>query len=215
MIQNRQPIWKNFIVIEGLDGAGTTSQVKLIQEYADNNHLPYWITCEPTNGSIGEHIRRILRKEEELSPQALAYLFAADRANHLYHGTESIRDHLDRGETVICERYIFSSLAYQSLAYPSPSEGFEEILQINRFPLPELLIFIDTPEEECQRRMDGRSTVELFDRPSTQEQVRKNYLYAFDRFSSSGMRFHTLDGSRSKESLFDEIIKLILGSVTR
>jgi dTMP kinase len=189
-------ILKNFIVFEGLDGAGTTTQSKLLEGYVKNSFL----TCEPTGGDFGRMIRKILQKDVKASPLSLAYLFAADRAEHLY-GDDGIVKKCDEGKTVISDRYFFSSLAYQSL-----DVAFEKVLEINRdFPLPEILFFIDTPIAVCQDRIKKRSAkIEIFEDDILQEQILSNYKKGILNFEGQGMKTYYLKGELPVEKLFEE-----------
>lgn len=110
-------ILKNFVVFEGLDGTGTTSQIRLLQEaFASRGRQDAVLfTCEPTDGSIGKLIREALSGTVDFDAQTIAYLFGADRCEHI-HGKEGILAQLRAGKAVFSDRYLFSSLAYQGLA---------------------------------------------------------------------------------------------------
>ncbi|MEW5814514.1 MAG: dTMP kinase, partial [Spirochaetota bacterium] len=98
------PILKGFIVFEGLDGSGTTTQVRLLSEKLTEKGIPVWTTCEPTDRFIGKNIRKVLRGEEKIEPPALALLFAADRYDHIYNPSDGIITHIDKAEWVLCDR---------------------------------------------------------------------------------------------------------------
>ena len=102
-------ILKNFIVIEGLDGSGTTTQARLLRERLLEDGESIVNTQEPSNSMIGTLISAILEGKEKVNPKTLAYLFAADRKNHI----DLLMDSFETSK-VICDRYLFSSLAYQS-----------------------------------------------------------------------------------------------------
>jgi dTMP kinase len=194
-------ILKNFIVFEGLDGAGTTTQTKLMSGYLKNS----FFTCEPTESDFGKFIRKILRKQISSDPLALAYLFAADRAEHIY-GKNGVANRCNDGNIVISDRYLFSSLAYQSLDVP-----FEKVLEINKgFPLPEILFFLDTPIDVCQNRIKKRSaTIEIFEDNSVQNRILENYKKGIESFRNSGMKIFHLNGEDKIETLFDEEKRII------
>jgi len=195
-------IKQNFFVIEGLDGAGTTTQRNMIRERAEKPGLPVIATAEPTDNPAGKLIRSILTREISMHPETLAYLFAADRHEHL-HGIEGIIPALARGMIVASDRYLFSSLAYQSL-----SVDFDTVAAINsRFPLPEAVFFIDTPPEVCEARRKGRGNEELFDAIALQRRVRDAYLKAFALFRESSMETIVIDGTLSPEKIHDVIWK--------
>ena len=110
-------VLKNFIVFEGIDGAGTTTQQRLLKERLQSQfpHIGCHSTAEPTSGPTGTFLRSVLRGEVQVSPRTAAYLFAADRQEHLA-ATGGIEELCRNNTIVISDRYLFSSLAYQSAA---------------------------------------------------------------------------------------------------
>jgi len=184
-------ILKNFIVFEGLDGAGTTTQSKLLVEKIKNSVF----TNEPTDRETGKLIRKCLRKEAEFSGKTLPYLFAADRAEHIY-GKDGIIE-LCKNHIVFCDRYLFSSIAYQAL-----ENDYELILKLNEnFPMPEAVFFINTSITECQKRINSRGEKkELFEDRALQEKILANYIRAFEHFDDK-TNIITLDGDLSIEEL--------------
>ena len=195
------------MVLEGLDGAGTTTQAELLSERLKAEGRPHSMTWEPTDGPIGALIRSILSGRIPALPKTIALLFAADRGEHL-GSTDGILERTGRGELVISDRYLFSSLAYQSIQC-----GMEYVMGLNReFPLPQCLFFVDTPVEICQSRLAKRSARELFDNSSFQSKVRETYLAVIESFRGSGMKICILDGSRRAGEIGDEIWK-VLGSL--
>jgi dTMP kinase len=197
------PMYKildGYTVFEGLDGAGTTTQAKLLAARLASEGFASWMTFEPTSGNVGQLIRRHLSGELKCHPGTLAALFVADRYEHLY-GQDGILSRLDEGVQVIGDRYLFSSLAYQSLEI-----DFDEVFSRNcGFPLPQRLIYIDTDPEECERRMADRAQKELFDEISLQKRVRELYERAFSLYEGSGMEIHRFEGSLSREVLAEKI----------
>ena len=102
-----------FIVIEGLDGSGKTTQATLLAKKLSQNYRVL-LTAEPSRGKIGTFIREgCLYEDKRLPTEAEALLFAADRIEHMY---SEVKPALDEGKLVICDRYIYSSLAYQGSA---------------------------------------------------------------------------------------------------
>lgn len=167
-----------FIVIEGLDGSGTTTQCRMLAETLARFDVPIWLTAEPVNDSpTGKRIRSILRGDEKVSPETLAELFAEDRREHLY-GKNGIVDHLKHGHTVICDRYKFSSIAYQSVSCDP-----KMVRNLNRyFPNPDYLFYLQTPVDVClQRIADRNGTPEIFEKKEYLEAVGDiywNYFYS-------------------------------------
>jgi dTMP kinase len=140
-------------------------------------------------------------------PATIAMLYAADRHEHVNAPETGILARVSRGELVISDRYIFSSLAYQSVEC-----GFDFVFGLNSsFPLPRCLIFIDTPVEVSQKRLSGRGKAELFDGQPFQARVRENYLAAIERYRSSGMEISIIKGDKPKEDIHEEIWKILSG----
>ena len=198
---NEKPeVLKNFIVLEGLDGSGTTTQMKMLKKELAGKDVPVFTTCEPSPLPTGRLIRKILRKELSVEPETLARLFSADRHEHLY-GSGGIISHLEKGELVITDRYLFSSLAYQSLGC-----GFEHVLELNPFPLPEYLVYVKLSPEVCQSRMKNRSQQELFEAERIQLQIIENYERGMNLYSDSGMKTVVIDGTGSPAQICAEIL---------
>lgn len=197
-------VLKNFIVLEGLDGSGTTTQLNMMRQELVNKGNRVFTTCEPSPLPSGQLIRRILRKEISVEPETLARLFSADRHEHLYNKVDGIRKHLNEGETVISDRYLFSSLAYQSLGC-----GFEFVQSLNRYPLPEYLVYIDLHPEICAERMSSRDKVELFDSNEIQMKIIENYERGMAAYPESGMKMIRIDGTMEPNEICCEIIETI------
>ena len=192
---------KRFIVLEGGDGAGTTTQLKLLGEALVRASISHWITAEPTEGPEGLLIRRILSGELRRDPGTLARLFAADRNEHL-RGKGGILERLGEGDAVVCDRYVLSSLAYQGVAC-----GRELPAELNaRFPLPELLLYFDLSPEASLGRIRSRERLEIFEELPFQERVRAAYREELSRYASSGMRIVVIDASRSVADISHTII---------
>lgn len=186
-----------FIVLEGLDGAGTTTQRDAVASILREKGIPCLSTCEPTDGPVGKLVRSILRKEAEVQPWTLAMLYSADRYEHV----KEIGSALKEGKWVISDRYFYSSLAYQGVTCP-----WEKVEEINReYPHPDILLYIDTPVEECMRRIDFRGQKkELFEKQEYLTQVRANYEKAFNDIPPS-TRLYRIDGRLHKEEITEEI----------
>ena len=193
-------ILDRFVVLEGLDGAGTTTQVALLRDALQRRGLSCCATCEPTAGPIGRLIRSVLRGEIRVSACTLALLFAADRSEHLYRPAGVLAT-LAAGGYVASDRYLFSSLVYQST---DCSPDYVAALN-SRFPLPRHLIFIDTPPEECQRRVAARGGRELFDRLTLQRRLRERYRAVVAQYAEIGVEARTVDGSGTPQAVFARI----------
>jgi dTMP kinase len=173
----RNPGPGKFIVIEGLDGAGTTTQAELLGERLARQG-PVWVTQEPTDRPAGLLIRRILHGDLVTDPRVLALLFAADRVDHIYR-PDGILARLQRGEHVISDRYYLSSLAYQTL-----DASFSWVYHINSRALrPDLTLFLEVPVLQCLERMGGRQGEhrDLFEQEEALERVRNSYYTSMER----------------------------------
>jgi dTMP kinase len=192
----------NFVVLEGLDGSGTTTILALLDQKLTEIGIPHLCTSEPTDGPIGVLIRRILRRAVKADPKTVALLFAADRNEHLYQPEKGILAQLEEERLVITDRYLFSSLAYQSLGC-----GFDFVHRLNQaFPLPRQLLFLNTPIDISQRRLKHRSgsQKELFDTPDIQFNILENYQRAVSYYKKTPMQVHCLDGSDSPEEIIEK-----------
>ena len=198
-------ILKNFWVLEGLDGAGTTTQLKNLEAYMNGKGLPVFRTAEPTIYETGKFIRRVLSGEVKVPQSTVAYLFAADRDNHLNNPEYGIKAHLAKGETVISDRYFFSSFAYQSIGFDP-----DAVMMLNSlFPYPELVLYVDTPVEDCISRIDSRGTdKEIYEKLDYQRLVHANYESFFSRLPE-GCRLIRVDGTLTREEIFEILVKEI------
>jgi dTMP kinase len=198
---SNRAILRRFVVFEGLDGAGTTTQLRILENSLKKRGVAHWLSAEPTDLPTGRLIRQILRGEVKTRPETLARLYAADRHEHLY-GPDGIVERLGRGELVVCDRYIFSSLAYQGV---SCDPELPRLLNA-AFPLPELLIFFDLPSSVSMGRVSKRqSEREIFETEDFQERVRKAYEESIAEFEGSGMRILRVDASMSVEAVTGQI----------
>jgi dTMP kinase len=200
-------VLENFVVLEGLDGSGTTTQLRLTGKKLTERGIPHFCTGEPTQGPIGRTIRNILKKQLTAQPDTVALLFAADRTEHLYQEIEGIVPRIQRGELVVSDRYLFSSLAYQSLNCDP-----EFVFALNRsFPLPRHLVFLDTPVEMSQQRLCTRSEdgLELYDGLDIQQDILSGYERAFSLFAHTQMQLHRLDGSGDPDLVFEKFWSIL------
>ena len=191
-----------FIVFEGLDGSGKTTALEGLKARLAGDRTVYQ-TREPSDGEVGRLIRRALTKEIVLEPKTFTLLFAADRCEHVMH---EILPAMERGEDVICDRYYFSNLAYQGDTAP-----METILFFNRLArdlvTPDVVFFIDTPPEECMRRIHrGREAEELFERLDKLRATRTFYEQAFEALKEQE-RIIRIDGMQSPEQIIEELCK--------
>ena len=186
-----------FLVIEGLDGSGKTTQATILARRLSQSHNAM-LTAEPSRGKIGTFIRnRILYGEKRPPTDVEALLFAADRIEHVEN---EIKPALAQGQLVISDRYVYSSLAYQGAAGLS----LEWIEKVNEHALkPDLAVFIDVDPKTVMRRLKPRKSV--MENLETQQKVRDVYL----KFVAKG-KLVRLDGNRAKNEVADALSKIVL-----
>ena len=157
-------VLKNFIVFEGIDGSGTSTQIKKLR---DSNPQKYIQTAEPTTGETGRFLRRILSGEIKVDEKTSTFLFAADRCEHLY-GENGIIELLNQGKSIISDRYLFSSLAYQSVKC---GKDLPRLLN-STFPLPEYLFYFEINPELSLARVTSRGEKkEIYENLETQKKT--------------------------------------------
>jgi len=226
-----------FIVLEGLDGSGTTTQAAELARAVARAHIPVELTKEPTDGPFGAIIRQVLSGRMFLSPEALALAYAADRRDHLStasfrlvdpsNGEELASDDaiplqgrgiipwLEAGHWVISDRYVVSSLAYQ-YAQRAERSHLEWLKQINHgVAPPDATIYVNTPSEVCWERLRSRSIhFELFDSPGRLRDVQERYDVAIRHAREMGLLGHfvAVAGDRPADDVTAEIVRF-LGSV--
>lgn len=157
-----------FIVIEGIDGAGKTTQARALVSWLRAGGVPAIFTREPSDGPVGRLIREVLRGGLPMDARTLALLFAADRLDHV---AREVEPRLGKGEWVVSDRYVLSSLVYQKLDAPA-----EWVRALNRFaPAPDLTVFLRLAPRAALARMDARPTRERFEQLATLRRVAANY----------------------------------------
>lgn len=191
---------KKFVVFEGIDGAGTSTQIEMLKKnpLAKN----FFFTAEPSEGATGLFLREILAGKAEVSPETAAYLFAADRAEHLW-GKGGISEQVESGKIVVCDRYIFSSLAYQGTTCG-------EILPktINSpFPLPEILFFFKISAEDSMARIEKRGEKrEIYEKREMLAKTAERYRKVISEYKSQNeMKIVELDASLPREKIAEQI----------
>jgi dTMP kinase len=192
------------IVIEGLDGAGTTTQVRMLHARLSRTHSVY-VTYEPSEGPVGLLIRAALEHRVRVDDATLAALFAADRMDHLYHttGQGGIAAHLARGDHVLTDRYHLSSLAYQGMTL-----DWNWIWDMHaRCIRPDLTLFVDVPVAVCLERIArGRGEhFDLFENQGALTRARESYLGSIERLRERGESIAVVDGDADPEEVHARI----------
>lgn len=191
-----------FIDIEGLDGSGSSTQVRLVANQLKKERINPYLTKEPTKGPIGRLVRQALEgKFNSLPPASVQLLFAADRGRHL---NEEIIPRLEKGKMVITDRYAWSSVAFGSVELDR-----EWLLGLNKnFILPDLTIFIEVSPQVClQRITKEKGGIELFEEEEKLEKAWDVYHSLVGKYKWTIMTM--VDGEQEKELVRDEILKII------
>lgn len=193
-----------FIALEGIDGSGKSTQTKLLTEQLTALGHKVYSTFEPTNNQIGKLIRDILRGNTKADHRVIAGLFVADRLDHLLNEEYGIVKKLEEGYTVIMDRYLFSSYAYQGAHM-----NIDWVIQANAMSAqilrPDVNIFIDvSPEVSMHRVHTNRENVELFETLDSLKLVRSKYMEAFEKQKDVEHVF-SVDGNRTPELIAQDI----------
>jgi dTMP kinase len=199
MVKN--PYKGKFIVFDSLDGAGNSTQVKLLADYLNKIGKKTHITKEPTSYLIGGLIKSQLTHDWKSSPDCLQLLFSADRA---YHLEKEIIPLLKKGINVISDRYFFSTMAYGNLEI----NDLNWLIEINkRFLLPDLTFFLKVSPRICIERIKrDRFEITLFEKEKVLEKVWQNYEILAKKFKN----IFVIDGERSVKEISTEIQKTTL-----
>lgn len=200
-----------FIVFEGIDGAGKTTQIKLLLEELTKRGIKCFTTAEPTEYPSGKKIREALSGRLEVTPLEMAEMFAADRVIHNNHEDDGIGETLARGTTVISDRYYYSSLAYQGTVL-----GFETVAKLNlensEIRMPDICIFLDLSPEKSLERIGKRADTptEIYENYDYLDRTRKTFFEVFDRLRERGEKICVIDASGSAEEVARAVLERVL-----
>jgi dTMP kinase len=195
-----------FIAFEGIDGSGKSTQAKLLAERLSSEGHKVHLTAEPTTGPIGRMIREAFSGKQAFDHRVIAGLFVADRLHHILNQEDGMLKLLANGYTVICDRYLLSSYAYQGVHMPmewviAANQQSAELLR------PDLNVFIDVKPDVSMNRIQGsRDNIELYETLENLQAVRNQYLKAFQIVNST-QNIEIFDGNKSPEELHNEIFR--------
>lgn len=196
-----------FIAVEGIDGSGKSTTIKELKKFLEKKGHTVVQTAEPTNLSIGRLIRDELKNSKSDTPllhEKLGLMFAADRLDHLQ---KRIWPALKEKKTVLTDRYLFSSVAYQST-----SVSYEWVKGINRFAmLPDVLVFIDVSIDKALERIEKfRTDTELYETKDFLTEIDSNYRRIIKDFEDK-LKVIFLDGSLGMDGIYGDIEKKFEG----
>lgn len=201
-----------FLVIEGIDGAGTTTQARILGDRLRAEGRTVHVTAEPSGGPVGALVRQVLTRRiagkdgAPFEAAALALLFAADRLDHF---ASEIAPKLAEGVDVVSDRFTLSSLAYQGLALGDMA--WVEAVNA-RAPEADLVIFLRVrPDRALRRRRAASLDREIFEVSSFQRRVAESYERAIERLRSRGAEVVEIDGEASVEAVAEAVRSAIRG----
>jgi len=203
---NKDP---KFIVFEGIDGAGKTTQINLLREALEKRGYSCAVTAEPTDLPSGKAIRRALAKEVDSTPLQMAEMFAHDRELHNTDAQVGIEKLLKDGTTVICDRYYYSSLAYQGTVL-----GYDTVAALNldnpNIRTPDVCIFLDlTPEKSLQRIGARGEAVEMYENLDYLTRTRTTFFEIFDKLRQRDEKIAIIDADGSVEQVSARIFAAV------
>ncbi len=170
-----------FIVFEGTDGSGKSTQMKLLAQYLEKRGISVAMTHEPTASAFGKLTHACMRGEVETGEYAIAAMFAADRLDHIENPETGMLAMLAAGTTVLCDRYYFSSFAYNGGIVPL---AWVEALNRPAMELlrPDLVLFLDLPPEEGMKRIARRGERERYETLERQQKTRAKFFEVFEKY---------------------------------
>lgn len=186
------------IVFEGIDGAGSSTQLELLHKYLKKKKVKAIKTANPSSLVLGKLIRRVLQGKVKISRKAIQLLYCADRDDHL---EKVILPALKAGNVVLCDRYYYSTIAYGSLHLHTNwlKKITEDTLR------PDITFFVNTSVKVAMGRMAARKKKEYFEKEQWLKKVSKNYL----EMMKSDKICVLLDGAKPKEKIFEEVLQVI------
>ncbi|MBW2989189.1 dTMP kinase [Candidatus Woesearchaeota archaeon] len=188
-----------FIVFDGLDGSGKGEMITRLNDYLSKKGYKTLVTKEPTGGEYGKRVNTILKQEKDPKKSAELCLsfFVKDREEHL---KKEIEPFLRQGGVVICDRYYYSTIAFQH------TQGLDigkVILENISFKTPDITFILDLPSGLALERIHKRGKAkEKFEQLEFMERLRKNFLDLKDKLDDN---IRIIDASKSKEKVFKQI----------
>ncbi|QGU93824.1 dTMP kinase [Clostridium bovifaecis] len=204
-----------FITLEGPDGSGKSTIIKMIEEYLDKNGIKHISTREPGGIDIAEQVREVIlnKKNTAMDKRTEALLYAASRRQHL---AERVIPALEQGNLVICDRFVDSSLAYQGYAREI---GMEEVMRINEFAIegymPDLTLYLDIEPQIGLARIAKNKEREVnrldLEKLDFHNKVREGYFKLLEAYPN---RIKKIDASKEINLVFEDVKRLINYKIT-
>ncbi|MDR3276713.1 MAG: dTMP kinase [Treponema sp.] len=198
-----------FIVFEGIDGSGTTTQAMMLHGFLLSKSKKALITSEPSSGPVGclirlTHTKRISSTGDRHSRERyLSRLFAADRDDHLYNDENGILKQIESGYYVLSTRYYLSSFAYHVFE----ERDYEFVDQINKdFPPPDYTFYLDCSIECSLKRITSSRLPDINEEKTNLLRVKRNYEYAIPRYKG---KISIINADRKPQDIHREIVSIL------
>jgi len=195
-----------FITLEGIEGSGKTSSIKSITDLLDKRNISYIVTREPGGSSIGKELRAILlHPDTEISPEVELMLMLSDRKDHV---EKIILPNLEKGNWVVSDRFMDSSIAYQGGGRQLGKKLIISVAEYLNLPQPDLTLLFDLPVEISLSRVKARGELDRFEKEEIEfhKRIRNTYL---DLATNNSNRIKIIDSSQKIESMLNNVKKAI------
>jgi len=195
-----------FITLEGIEGSGKTSSLKSITDLLDKKNISYVVTREPGGSSIGKELRAILLDPEtEISPEVELMLMLSDRKDHV---EKIILPNLEKGNWVVSDRFMDSSIAYQGGGRQLGKKLIISVAEYLNLPQPDLTLLFDLPVETSLSRVKARGELDRFEKEELEfhKRIRNTYL---DLAKNNSNRIKIIDSSQKIESMLNDVKQAI------
>ena len=195
-----------FITLEGIEGSGKSTNIKVINNYLKDKNINYINTREPGGSEVGDQLRNILlNTEKKLSNQTELLLMLADRVNHI---ETLIQPNLEKGITVISDRFMDSSYAYQGGGREMGLDAITKIIDGLNIIQPNLTLLFDLPVEMALERARKRSKLDRFESEDYDfhQRIRETYLFLAEEDSE---RIKIIDASKDIEEVESQVRKIL------
>ena len=195
-----------FITLEGIEGSGKTSSLKSITDLLDKKNISYIVTREPGGSSIGKELRAILLDPEtEISPEVELLLMLSDRKDHV---EKIILPNLEKGNWVVSDRFMDSSIAYQGGGRQLGKKFIISLSEYLNLPQPDLTLLFDLPVETSLSRVKARGELDRFEKEELEfhKRIRNTYL---DLAKNNSNRIKIIDSSEKIESMLNNVKQAI------
>jgi dTMP kinase len=193
-----------FIVMEGIDGCGKSTQIQWIKQWLQQENIAFWVTKEPTDSMIGEVINASLKgNQNQYSPLVQLLLFTADRLHHV----DEINAYLEKGTHVICDRFLDSTYAYQA-----STDSLKEVFSFHEKKIlekckPDVTLFLDVPIDIAIKRVYQRGAIECFENQKFLQSVQDRY---YERIQKNPQWYQKIDGNTLPQIVFSNIQNILL-----